>query len=63
MGVATRADELLDEARDALDKAGESLAEFVFGGDVWGAEDYGVEFKGDVADVLSQVAQMRKKLG
>jgi len=63
MGVRTRADELLDEARSNLRKAANALSELVLEDDVWGWEDgYTEEFRVGVHDVFSELITLKKRL-
>ena len=63
MGVTTKADELLDEARDKLGGAARALSELVLDDDVWGWEDYDKDFRDDVHEVLSEMIKLKKRLG
>ena len=62
MAVNTRADDLIDEAKDKLGDAAKALSELVLE-ETWGWEDYGSEYRAEVHDVLSEMITLKKRLG
>jgi hypothetical protein len=62
MGVQTRADELLEEARGKLGDAARALSELILD-ETWGWDDYGKEYRAEVHDVLSELITLKKRLG
>lgn len=62
MGVRTDADEKLDEAAEAIDKAISALSAVVVDG-CWGHDDYKSECRDTIEEVFDELRRLRRRLG